>query len=268
MTEIDIVGVGIRGARHMTLETVEAIATADVVYHLVTGVEAVNEIRRINPNTHGLFHMYREGALDLEVYGQIVSFLLAQSLASQRMVFVVMGHPSIYVAATHLLREHGPRWGVRVNVLAGVSAIDVLLLSMPADIGSTGLQILDANRLVSYRLTPDNRVPALIFQIGCFGSGFITRSQGNHPRRLALLAGYLLGWYPPEHGVELIECDMGFPHAETRHRLTLAQLAGAGHLANYNSTLYLPPARPVQVLDGRFQAQLVDPDAIEGLIAS
>lgn len=252
----------------MTLETVSTIASADVVYHLVTGIEAVNEIKRLNPNTHGLFQMYREGALDLEVYGQIVSFLLAQSLASQRVVFVVMGHPSIYVAATHLLREHGPRWGVRVNVLAGVSAIDVLLLSMPADIGSTGLQILDANRLVAYQLTPDNRVPAMIFQIGCFGSGYITRSQGNHPGRLAPLARYLQRYYPAAHEVDLVECDMGAPHAETRHRLVLDDLARAGHLVNYNSTLYLPPARPFQVLDSQFQAQLVDPRAIDALVTA
>jgi tetrapyrrole methylase family protein / MazG family protein len=232
MAEISIVGVGIRGARHMTLETVDAIRAADVVFYLVTGAEAVAEIRRLNRNTHGLFHMYREGALDLDVYGQIVSFLLAQGIAAPRVVFAVMGHPSIYVAATHLLREHGPRWGVRINVLAGVSAIDVLLLSMP-DIGSSGLQILDANRLVSYRLTPDNRVPAMIFQIGCFGSGFITHGQENRPDRLAL-----------------------------------AELARAGHLVNYNSTLFVPPARPFEVLDGQFQAQLVDPRAIGERVAS
>jgi hypothetical protein len=267
MGEIVVVGVGMRGARHLTIEAMDAIASADVVYHLVTGIEAVNQLQQLNPRTHSLAGMYREGALDLEVYGRIVSFLLAQGLAQRRVVFAVMGHPSVYVAATHLLKEHGPRWGVRVAVLAAVSAIDVLLLSMASDIGSTGLQILDANRLVTYRLSPDARVPALVFQVGCFGSGFITRSKANDPGRLAPLAQYLAEFYPPGHQIELVECEMGYPHLETRHWLTLAELARAGHLVTYNTTLVLPPARPLQVLDNGFQARLVDPRAVRDLVA-
>jgi uncharacterized protein YabN with tetrapyrrole methylase and pyrophosphatase domain len=268
MAEITIVGTGIQGRRHMTQETVAALSSADVVYHLVTGREAVDELMRLNPNSHGLFDMYSEGALDLDVYYRIVSFLLARAMPDRRVVFAVMGHPSIYVAATHLLREHGPRWGVQVRVMAGVSAVDVMLLSLNADIGSTGMQVLDANRLVSYQLVPETRMPAIVFQIGCFGSGYITRSQVNAPDRLAPLAAYLQRFYPAAHPVDIVECDMGFPHQEQRYRMPLAELANRAGVVTYNSTLFIPPAAALQVLDPAFQHRLVDPAAVGALVAS
>ena len=265
MGRLVIVGVGLRGERHLTLETVEALRAADVVFHLITGVEAVRCLERYNPETHSLLHFYREGALDLDVYGDIASYLLAQSI-ERDVVFAVMGHPSIYVAATHLLVEHGPRWGVEVTVLAGISTLDALLLMMPHDIGNTGLQILDANRLVTYGLRPDPSVPLMLFQVGCFGSGYITRSQMNGAGRLAPLAAYLSTIYPATHLVHLIEYGMGYPHRSQMHRMTLADLAVAGALVTYNSTLFIPPAVAFQVVDPGFQAQLIDPRAVGNLV--
>jgi uncharacterized protein YabN with tetrapyrrole methylase and pyrophosphatase domain len=266
MGEIVVMGSGLLGSHHLTLETVEAMSSADVVYHLVTGVEAEQRMKQLNPRVFSLISFYRDGDLDLEVYGRIVSFLLAQAMVHRRVGFVVMGHPSIYVAPTHLLVEHGPRHGVPVHVLPALSSIDTILTQMPFDIANTGLQILDSNRLVSYGLVPMRNVPLLVFQVGCFGSGFITRQVQNAPDRLRPLVEYLLAYYPSEHPVELIECEMGWPHRAVRHRLTLAQLATSGHLVNYNSTLFVPQAEPVSIRAPEFHARLVAPEAVSSLV--
>ncbi|MBN1205562.1 MAG: hypothetical protein JXB05_11640 [Myxococcaceae bacterium] len=266
MGEILVMGAGLLGSHHLTLETVEAVASADVVYHLVTGMEAEQRLRQLNPRVFSLVGFYRDGDLDLEVYGRIVSFLLAQAMAGLRVAFVVMGHPSIYVAPTHLLLEHGPRYGIPVHILPALSSIDTILSWMPFDIANTGLQILDSNRLVSYGLVPMRNVPLLVFQVGCFGSGFITRQLQNAPDRLRPLVDYLLAYYPGEHPVELIECEMGWPHRAVRHRLTLAELATSGHLVNYNTTLFVPQAEPVSIRDPAFHARLVAPEAVSSLV--
>jgi uncharacterized protein YabN with tetrapyrrole methylase and pyrophosphatase domain len=266
MGEIYVLGAGMLGSHHLTLETVDALRSADVLYHLLTGVEAIQTLKEINPQVYSLVGFYRDGALDLEVYGQMVSFLLAQAMAGRRIGLVVMGHPSIYVAATHLLAEHAPRHGVSVRVLAAISSIDVMLTSLPFDIANTGLQILDSNRLVAYELVPQRNVPLLVFQVGCFGSGIITRTIQNHPTRLKVLADYLLKFYPADHPVELLECEMGRPHREVRHRLSLGDLGVSGHLVNYNSTLYVPPSERPTVRNASFQAQLVDPTAVGQLV--
>ena len=265
---VTVVGCGLAGARHLTLETVETIRAADVVYHLVTGDEAVAAFAALNPQTYGLIGFYRDGALDLDVYAQIVSFVIAQALVPRRVVLVVMGHPSIYVAPTHMLQEHGPRYGVPVSVLPAISSIDVMLTDFPFDIANTGLQILDANRLVTYRLRPQRNVPLLLFQVGCFGSGIITRTQQNHPGRLSALADYLLGFYGAAHEVVLIEGGMGFPHRPVRHRMPLAELATNGHLVTYNTTLYVPAEERVAVRDAEFLARLTDPHAAAELVAA
>lgn len=266
MSEIVITGSGLLGHHHLTLETVAAVSSADVVYHLVTGDEAVRTLHGLNPETYGLVSFYRDGALDLDVYGRIVSFLIAQAMAGRRVAFVVMGHPSIYVAPTHLLVEHGPRWGVRVRVLPALSTIDAILALMPFDIANTGLQILDANRLVSYGLVPMRNVPLLLFQVGCFGSGFITRTVRNAPDRLRVLVDQLRLCYPDDHPIELIECEMGLPHRAVRISMPLAALAEHGHRVNYNTTVFIPAAEPVVVRSPEFQARLVDPGAVAELV--
>lgn len=265
MPKITIIGTGLRGERHLTLEAIEALSRAERVYHLVTGIEAVQTLSRFNPVVLPLFHFYQEGALDLEVYGQIASFLIAEGQQLD-IVFAVMGHPSIYVAPTHLLIENGPRWGVAVDVLAGISTIDSIILTLPRDIGSTGLQVLDSNRLVSYGLTPDPRVPLLLFQVGCFGSGYITRCRENADNRLSRLVDALLVFYPEKHPVRLVEYGMGYPHTERNYVLYLRDLRHAGALVNYNTTLLVPAARPVHVADLEFQSQLMDPTVATAMV--
>ncbi|MCG5055966.1 MAG: hypothetical protein KA712_23670 [Myxococcales bacterium] len=264
--EIIICGAGMLGSHHTTLETADVVAKADVVYHLVSGVEAVAALRRLNANTRSLIDFYREGDLDLEVYGRIVSFLIGEGLRHASVVLVVMGHPSIYVSPTHLLVEHAPQYGVSVRVLPALSAIDTLLTTMPFDIANTGLQVLDANRMVSYALQPMRNVPLLIFQVGCFGSGFITRVTPNHAERLRPLAEYLMGFYPPGHMVELVECEMGAPHREVRISMPLAALASSGDKITYNTTLFVPPCERLQVRNAAFHANLVRPGVVNHLI--
>jgi precorrin-6B methylase 1 len=267
MSEIVVMGAGLMGSHHLTLETVAELQRAEVVFHLVTGLEAVRTLARLNPNLYSMMEFYREGAVDLEVYSHMVSYLLAQALAHRRIGFVVMGHPSIYVAPTHLLLEHGPRYGVQVRVLAALSTLDVLLSSLPFDIANTGLQVLDANRLVAYALEPQRNVPLLLFQAGCFGSGIITRMQQNHPERLRPLVDYLQRFYPLEHPTEIVECEMGWPHRAVRLPLPLNALAQAGHLVTYNTTLYLPACEQPEVRNLAFQEQLLNPQAVASLVA-
>ncbi len=203
--------------------------------------------------------------LDLEVYCRIASFLIAQASSCHRITFLVMGHPCIYVFVTELIRRHAPQYNVAVRILPAVSAIDTILALMDFDISNTGLQILDANRIVSYALTPAKNVPLLIFQVGCFGSGFITRTTQNSPDRIRVLVEYLMRFYPADHPVEVIECDMGAPHRTVRFTLPLASLCWNGNLINYNTTLYLPPAEAIRIKNSEFHRRLVDPNVVAKL---
>jgi uncharacterized protein YabN with tetrapyrrole methylase and pyrophosphatase domain len=267
MPEIVVAGAGMLSSLHMTVDTIREVSLADHVFHMLSGPPAIAMLQRLNPRTHSLVGFYREGDLDLDVYNRIVSFLIAQAMAHQRIVFVVMGHPSIYVAPTHLLTEHAPRYGVTVRICPAVSAIDTILAVMPFDIANTGLQILDANRIVAYALEPARNVPLLVFQVGCFGSGYITRLTANSPDRLRPLAEYLGRIYPPEHVVELIESEMEWPHRAVRLRMPLMELASNGHLVTYNTTLYVPPCQPVKVENVDFQQGLLDSAAVGKLVS-
>lgn len=267
MKEIVVAGVGMTSTRHMTFEVAEALTQSNCVFHMVTGVEAVKFLQSINRNTYSLVGLYKDGHLDLDVYNQIASFLIAQAIAQHQIAFVVMGHPSIYVAPTHLLAFYAPKYGVNVRVLPGISSLDTIVATLPFDIGNSGLQILDANRIVSYALEPMSNTPLLVLQVGCFGSGYITRMQENGTARLSSLVEYLLNFYPGNHLIQLIECAMGSDHGGSIHTLPLSALAHNGHLATYNTTLYVPPATPISVKNQRFHEQLLNPQYVSSLLA-
>jgi hypothetical protein len=264
--ELVVVGAGMSGGDHLTFQTAQEIAQSDCVFHLMTGARAIQTVAQLNPNTFDLTSMYRENDLDLEVYGRIASYLIAQALHFRKVTLIVMGHPSIYVAPTFLLLEHGPRYGIDVRVLPAVSSIDVILSGLRFDIANSGLQILDANRLLTYGLLPQTNVPLLLFQLGCFGSGYITRQQQNSVDRLARLSEYLLQFYPRSHRVQLVECDMGPPHKPFCFELELSALRSHGHLVNYNSTLLVPPSQALIIQDKAFFEQLVDPNAVDRVL--
>jgi hypothetical protein len=143
-------------------------------------------------------------------------------------------------------------------VLPGVSSIDALLAQFPFDISSTGLQLLDANHIVSYGLRPMTDVPLLLLQIGTFGSALITRLHANDPGRLRPLVRYLTQLYSAQHPVTVLEAQMGPAHSPVETTLPLGDLAHAGALVTYNSTLFVPATRRPGVVNHAFHHSLMD----------
>jgi hypothetical protein len=264
--EVIVLGVGLRGAADVTLGTLAEIQACDLVLHLVNGVEIVSALHAWNSNVVSLLPLYQEGKLDLEVYEDITLTVLREARTRGRVGLVVMGHPSIYVAPTQLLLQLAQPHGVAVHVIPALSSIDAIMPVIELDIGSTGLQVYDANRLVDYDILPRPDVPLLIFQAGCFGSGYITRLRPNRPDRLQRLVDHLCRVYPRAHAISVLECQMSAPHKAVNWRLPLATLAANSHLVSYNSTLYLPPSVPLHISDPVFHDGLLDPAALPRLV--
>lgn len=243
----------------MTVETVKAVQTCDVLFSLQGDPAVTRELARLCPRVEDLATLYQDKKLDLEVYRRIVDRVTAALRPGRATGVVFQGHPLLYCNPAQMLIRHCEQNDVELKILSGVSSLDTIFTALKIDIGATGLQILDVNRMVLYRQKPSTETPCLIFQVGSFGSAMITRGLRNRAERFAPLQRYLSRLYPAGHELKLVDCSTtsGFPDRVLSFPLSrLSAMAGE---IDYTSTLYVPATRPPSGLDRAFLARLKSP---------
>lgn len=257
-----LVGTGVRGLSQMTVETVSALRGLDVLFSLHGGKDVTRALKGLSRDVRDLTTLYKDKALDLKVYEAIVSRVKG-ALRGDRTVGVVFhGHPLLYSNPAQMLIAHCESAGVELEVMSGVSSMDGIFTALKTDVGATGLQVFDVNRLLLYRLRPATHTPCLLFQIGSFGSALITRKLDNAVGRFKPLERYLRRVYPAGHPAFVVECASEPGRADSVLKTTVDGLDKVAARINYNSTLYIPagtrPPRP----DPRFLKTLRDPSKV------
>ena len=193
-----------------------------------------------------------------DIVGRVV-----RSLKSGKTSAVVFhGHPLVYSNPSQMLIRHCRQNSIPYRILSAVSSLDTIFSALQIDVGASGLQMLDVNRMVLYGLRPDVTMPLLVFQIGSFGSAFITRTLENQRTRFAGLTRYLARFYPADHRVQVVECSVRSEQEDCVRDMKLAELARAFERINYNSTLFVPAIRKLNVPDPIFLRRLTGKDAL------
>ncbi len=131
-----------------------------------------------------------------------VAHLLIERTAHERPVIALMpGHPLLFNAVGRYLAMEAGRLGLVLQVVPGVSQLDVILGGIGLDISTFGLQVFDAGRLLERRMEPNPRVPLLLMH-----AGVLAQADGA-PGGLSLLVRYLERWYPADHAATLIDLE-------------------------------------------------------------
>ena len=266
--DILIMGAGVYGANQITAETHAALSRCARIFHLTVSEDVGRYLASNFSSAQSLVPLYVDGKLDLDVYHEIAQLVIDCARVLRPTGLLVVGHPSFYVSPTELILERAFRQGLTVHVYPAVSTLDAMMAMLRIDIGRTGVQIMDCNRLVTYALRPDARLPLLLYQIGTFGTGFITRTKRNSAGRFRELVDYLGTLYPPRHRVLIAECAMSAVHQGRWEWVPLQSLASHALSINYNSTLLVPPSRPLEVSDQRFFRGLTDIGLAGGMIST
>jgi precorrin-2 methylase len=246
--DIAVVGLGILGVRHITAETTDVIQRCSQVF-LVDSTFGVEEhIRSLNPKVTSLLHLYRIGQPRLGTYQSMAAAVVSAAIEDAPVCFATYGHPQLYCHPTTLIKRAGKLLGLRVEVLAGVSSLDTLLVDVGYDMSTHGLQIYDATDIVLRQRPLQNDVACVLWQTTTFADPTFQVAVAT-TERLSRLRDYLLRFYPPEHRV-LVVFSSTHPALEpivAGHRLS--QLAEALSTGPQSGTLFIPPVHTRRATD-------------------
>lgn len=104
-----------------------------------------------------------------EVYLDVIATVLKRSATERPVILLTQGNPLFMNTIARTLIMECRRLDLRVQILAGVSPMDVIVNDAGIDVGLFGLQVFDAHWLVANGLPISPRLPVMILNLSGFG---------------------------------------------------------------------------------------------------
>jgi uncharacterized protein YabN with tetrapyrrole methylase and pyrophosphatase domain len=236
---LTVIGTGIRAITQLTIESLAAMAEADVLLHVIGEPIQEEAILAINPRAQTLCHYYADGVDRSNTYEAMVQDIVGAVAAGKRTVAAFYGHPGVFTYPSHEAVRRARAAGFPARMLPAVSAADCLYADLGIDPGD-GSQAFEATDFVFGRHRIDPAAHLLIWQVGSIGN-YTYESSGYDMSMFPMLVGRLMQLYPPGHAVTIYEAAFD-PKAGPRvMRLPLAHLHPSQ--VTLATTLHVPPAR-------------------------
>ena len=256
MTDIRIVGLGIRTVTQVTREVESVLESANEILYLDTGVATRTYLERLCPQVTDLYAAcYGEGEARLEAYEHAAIRVIEAALDHPPVAFAIHGHPLVAASPPFLVMRMASALELSCEVMPGISAIDTMFADLRIDPVVSGVQMYEATDLLLRRRPLQNDVPALLWQIGAIETVLHTQAV-SRPERFAGLVAHLRRYYPAGHEVVAV-CSASHslmpPHVL---RFAIEDVGEHADSLHHGFTLYIPPARERPVLDHQLAGQL------------
>ena len=98
---LTVVGTGIRAITQLTVESLAAMASAEVLLHVIGEPIQEEAILSINPNAQTMTGFYADGLVRNATYEAMVQQVLASVAAGKRTVAAFYGHPGVFTYPSH-----------------------------------------------------------------------------------------------------------------------------------------------------------------------
>ena len=248
--DIGIVGTGIVGTHQLTREAEEVIRRSRRTFVIDSGYGIPEYLATLCPDVIELGTLYEPGKDRLPTYRRMAAEVVSAAVADPPVCLATYGHPWVYCYPTTLITRAAPLLGLHVEVFAGVSSFDTLLVDLGTDIAPNGIQMYEATDLLLRRRPILTDVTCVIWQPTVVGDPTY-RADAYTIEQFTPLQEYLLGFYPAEHEVAIVTTRT-FPLTRSVvQRLPLRELAVELERAPSVGTLYIPPLveRPVEDTD-------------------
>lgn len=221
MGTITIVGLGPGAFGLITVETLEMLTSAKPLRLRTAKHPTVSEMITRGIEFESYDHVYEEQDSFEKVYQTIANDCLAQAKAGENLVYAVPGSPLVAERTVILIRTLAAQQGITVNILPGMSFLEVLYTRLAID-PIEGLTVLDAADL---RSLPAELATALV----------VTQVYNSHVASEAKLA--LMEYYPDDYEVVVVQ-NLGLPDEQilTVPLFELDRIPGIDHL----TSLYVP----------------------------
>ena len=236
--DLYLLGIGIRGMKQISLETIEALRKCRKIYHLT---DQHRQLKRINPNVVDWGpHYWIDEDYDI-VNKRLLHCLLEELSRGSGVGSVIYGHPLFFDDVHMQLRIISKKRGLRCITLPGISSLDTLSIDLGVDYGE-GLQVFEASDLVGNSVVVNPELHTLIFQIGEFGICKPSAIQARGPDRFKKIERYLLKFYTPRQRIVIAYSDDGGGEGSRLLTSRLGRLSTHHRRMHSGTTLYIPPA--------------------------
>lgn len=239
-TDVFILGTGIKGIRHLTVEAIDAVRASKAVFTVDHGFGVLPYLRTLGPNVIDLIPEYREGRHRVLTYQRMAARVIEGALSNPPVSFATYGHPNWLVFPSELIREAGRALGLRVTTLAGISCVDTIITELGIDPAAHGLQIFEASGLVIGKVPIQPMIPCILLQVDAFKTEIFTTNRISQ-ERLELLKDYLLQFYPGEHDCLSIYSSVHPLMVPIITKFKLAELPQSCRADTVSGSLYIPP---------------------------
>jgi uncharacterized protein YabN with tetrapyrrole methylase and pyrophosphatase domain len=231
-------------AGQVTPQALACIEQADKLFYLVPEPATCLWIESLNPSAESLQDAYRVGRDRMETYLEMVERILDPVRRGESVCVAFYGHPGVCVFPGHEAVRRARSEGHEAWMLPGVSSVDCLFAEVGFDPGTDGCQIYEANSFLYRRRRFDPASPLVLWQVGTVGIGTYLPTPLWGIEGLRVLMEVLLQDYPADHEVVIYEASQ-IPVCQPKIlRIPLRELATAD--VTVATTLYVPPARPVE----------------------
>jgi hypothetical protein len=199
--DIVLVGAGMGDNLQLTVESQRALVWAGRTFTVGVSPAIGRHLRSLGVECVDLSSRLAERRPWVDAYAEIAGFVLEQAQIDPPAVLLVPGNPLLSNAMGRYILVRARELKLQVQVLAAVSPVDTFVCQSGLDIGTFGLQVFDARRLVARAVAPNPGVPLLLLQLAGLAAAEAGSDGWGDAAAYQPLVDHLAAFYPSSHSV-------------------------------------------------------------------
>jgi precorrin-6B methylase 1 len=240
--DLILLGYGVDDTLQLTVQTQRLLTQTGKVYSVSLPPALARFLKSQRIEIEDLTDRFTPGRPFSECYLDVADHLIRRTAEEQPVCFLAPGNPMFLNSLNRFLFMQAQQRGLEVQVLPGISQIDAIISDIGLDVGTFGLQVFDARRLVTRRQAINAAVPLILVQLAGFGAETVSEPEGAPPESgYDELAAYLAQFYPADHLVTLINREIG--QGAARATLPLSRFAELVSNVRTSSSLFIDAVR-------------------------
>lgn len=245
-----MVGVGVMPQLHITKQAMAVISKVEhVLYFVDPQLEEIFTECNVG-SKESIDYLYVDGAVDDDNYGSILKYIMDSLKQYNSIAFVCQGNPRLGVSLVDMLWAIQESEGFDLELIAGVSSFETLIIDVRCDPLERGVVMMDANRWLLFNHVPNIELDYFIYHICSIATKGTNYSDPSIDNRLDLLQASLLQAYPPDHKCKIVQSSGAGTGSEVIFEVAMANLQEAMPEIGFATTLFIPAAREASLEPG------------------